>query len=140
MVLVGLDWRGCLHDADLTHLHTHTRQDAAILEAIKTVLKELKRNPNPTPMEEANEESEENEDPTLPMGKKALRRCLLAFLPTPEAAETLSMKAALVHVRGEFSLEEEALVGVYVVEWWGWWLAVWMEVLDLTNWMNYMHR
>lgn len=104
------------------------------------MLKELKRNPNPTPMEEANEESEENEDPTLPMGKKALRRCLLAFLPTPEAAETLSMKAALVHVRGDFSLEEEALVGVYVVEWWGWWLAVWMEVLDLTNWMNYMHR
>lgn len=86
----------------------------AILEAIKAVLVEVKRNPNPAPMEEASEDEEEEEDPTLPMGKRALKACLLAFLPTPEAAETLSMKAALAHVRGEFSLEEAALVRVYV--------------------------
>lgn len=73
----------------------------------------MKRNPNPAPMEEASEDEEE-EDPTLPMGKRALKACLLAFLPTPEAAETLSMKAALAHVRAAFPLEEAALVRVCV--------------------------
>jgi hypothetical protein len=53
---------------------------------------------------------EENEDPTLPMGRKALRAHLLGLLPTAAVAESLSMKVALRQVAEEFKLDAEALV------------------------------
>jgi hypothetical protein len=55
-------------------------------------------------------EEEEEEDPALPMGRKALGRCLQGLLATAEAAETLSMKAVLQRVAEEFAVDAAALV------------------------------
>ncbi len=56
------------------------------------------------------EKNEEKEDPTLPMGRKALRAHLLGLMPTAEVAETLTMKVVLRQVAKEFKMDAEAQV------------------------------